>query len=254
MRYTKGNQNRNWRAAVTALAVVLAMGAPLGAQQAGTPPATQPVVPPGNVRMAVQTPAPGTPGQAPASCKVLQLSMAEAVALAMEANLGLKSSKLNVDIAAQNIVTAKSAFLPQVRSSFSRQVTDRPSSSFTDVSSATISSNNIGVGATVAQQLPWYGGSYLVNFNNGRSATSSVGATFNPTLSSTFSVSYSQPLFQGFKLDSARVGVETSERSREIADLDLQARMITLQAQVRDAYLNLVGAVETRKVVGQNMD
>jgi len=245
MKHTMGNHTRGRRAAVIAFGVVLAMGAPLGAQQTGAQQAaaTRPVGLP-------QSPAP-----APAAgTKVLQLSMAEAVAMSMEANLGLKSQRLNVDVAAQNIVGAHASFLPQLRGSVSRQVTDRPASSFTDVSAATISSNNLAVGATLNQQLPWYGGSYSVNFNNGRSATSSVGATFNPTLSSSFTVNYSQPLLQGFKLDSARVGLETSERQREIADLDLQAQMITLQAQVRDAYLNLVGAVETRKVVGQNMD
>jgi outer membrane protein TolC len=235
-----GNRTRGRRAVVIALGIVLAMGMPLGAQQAA--PIKVPAQPVG------QAPPPATKG------KLLPLSMAEAVAMSMEANLGLKSQKLNVDVAAQNIVSAHSTFLPRVGSTFSRQVTDRPASSFTDVSAATISSNNLVVGATLNQQLPWYGGSYLVNFNNGRSATSSVGATFNPTLSSTFSFSYSQPLLQGFKLDSARVGVETSERQREIADLDLQSQMITLQAAVRDAYLNLVGAIETRKVVGENMD
>jgi outer membrane protein TolC len=244
MREMMGNRTQGRRAAAIALGVVLAMGVPLGAQQTGAQQAGAPQAP----RLADQAPVPA------AGAKVLQLSMAEAVAMSMEANLGLKSQKLNVDVAAQNIVGAHSSFLPQVRSTFSRQVTDRPASSFTDVSAATISSNNLSVGATLNQQLPWYGGSYVVNFNNGRSATSSVGATFNPTLSSSFTVAYSQPLLQGFKLDSARVGVETSERQREIADLDLQSQMITLQAQVRDAYLNLVGTVETRKVVGQNMD
>jgi outer membrane protein TolC len=246
MREMMGNRTQGRRAAAIALGVVLAMGVPLGAQQTGAQQAGAP-----------QAPAPGPAGQAPApaaGAKVLQLSMAEAVAMSMEANLGLKSQRLNVDVAAQNIVSAHASFLPQLRGNLSRQVTDRPSSSFTDVSSATISSNNLAAGATLNQTLPWYGGSYTLNFNNGRSATSSVGATFNPTLSSSFTVAYTQPLLQGFKLDSARVGVETSERQREIADLDLQAQMITLQAQVRDAYLNLVGAIETRKVVGENMD
>jgi outer membrane protein TolC len=241
-----GNHSQGRRAAAIALGVVLAMGVPLGAQQAGPPQAGAPPVPP---------PGPASQTSAPAEGhKLLPLSMVDAVAMSMESNLGLKSQKLSVDVAAQNIVSAHASFLPQLRSSFSRQVTDRPASSFTDVSAATISSNNLAVGATLNQQLPWYGGSYAVNFNNGRSATSVVGATFNPTLSSSLTLSYSQPLLQGFKLDSARVGVETSERQRDIADLDLQAQMITLQAQVRDAYLNLVGAIETRKVVGENMD
>lgn len=222
-----------------AFGAVLVLGVPLGAQQQA---------PPARLEGQVQS-APASTG-----AKVLQLSMAEAVTMAMESNLGLKSQRLNVDVAAQNIVSAHAAFLPQLRSNFSRQVTDRPASSFTDVSAGTISSNNLNVGVALNQQLPWYGGSYSVNFGNGRSATSAVGATYNPTLSSNLTLSYTQPLLQGFKLDGARVGVETSERQREISDLDLQAQMITLQAAVRDAYLNLVGAVETRKVVGQNMD
>src|SRR3954469_13131251 len=52
---------------------------------------------------------------APASAaNALPLTMEQAVTMALESNLGLKSERLNLDIAAHSIALARSAFLPAV--------------------------------------------------------------------------------------------------------------------------------------------
>jgi len=231
---TRFSLSRIGRASLITIGAIAAMAAPLGAQA------------PARAKPAAQTPAPTGP--------VMDLSMDQAVNMSMETNLGLKAAKINVDVAAQGIVGSRAAFLPQLRGQVSTSNSDRTASSFTDLGATTISNGSFGVTTSVSQFLPWYGGSYQVAWSNSRSTTSSVGASFNPTLSSSFSASYTQPLLQGFKVDSARVGLETSERLKDIADLDYQTQIVTLQAQVRDAYLNLVAAVESQKVIGENMD
>ena len=71
----------------------------------------------------VTPPPPPAPPQAqttgPATVP-MSLSMDQAVTMALETSLGLKSERLNVDIAAQSIVSAKSAFQPFATSTFSR--------------------------------------------------------------------------------------------------------------------------------------
>src|ERR1700733_11709938 len=47
----------------------------------------------------------------------LQLSMSQAVTMSLETNLGLKSDRLNVSIAAEDVAGARAAFRPQLRSS-----------------------------------------------------------------------------------------------------------------------------------------
>src|SRR5579862_208868 len=185
---TRFSLSRIGRASLITIGAIAAMAAPLGAQA------------PARAKPAAQTPAPTGP--------VMDLSMDQAVNMSMETNLGLKAAKINVDVAAQGIVGSRAAFLPQLRGQVSTSNSDRTASSFTDLGATTISNGSFGVTTSVSQFLPWYGGSYQVAWSNSRSTTSSVGASFNPTLSSSFSASYTQPLLQGFKVDSARVGLE----------------------------------------------
>ena len=72
-------------------------------------------------------------GQAPVAPtpQALPLAMEQAVAMALEANLGLKAERLNVDVANQSILLAHATFLPQVQSSVSRQSSRSVPSDFT---------------------------------------------------------------------------------------------------------------------------
>jgi len=92
-----------WHSAA-GLALVAAMApAAVGAQQAQ--PQTQ-----GATR---QAPAPA------AQANGLPLSMQQAVAMALEANLGLKAERLNVDVADESIAAARSAYLPRLTGGYS---------------------------------------------------------------------------------------------------------------------------------------
>ena len=82
--------------------------------------------------------------------------MAQAVAMALEANLGLKSERLNLDIASESIALANSAFLPQLSGTLNRQRSKYQPSDFTQGSSD-ISTTGINGSATFGQNLKWYG-------------------------------------------------------------------------------------------------
>jgi outer membrane protein TolC len=193
----------------------------------------------------------GQPQQAPQG-QALPLTMDQAVAMALESNLGLQGQRLNLDIASQSVAGARSAFLPQVTSSLGRNTSKSVPSDFTQ-GSTDISSIGLSVGATVSQQLRWYGGSYSLNWSGNRSSQTGGLSSFNPRLGSSLRVSFSQPLLRGLMVDSSRVSLETSEKNRTITDIQLQQRIVTMESSVRFAYLNLVGAIEGRKVSEQNM-
>src|SRR5262249_50575867 len=79
-------------------------------------------------------------------------------------------------------------------------------------------------------------------------------ATFNPQLGSTLSFNVTQPLWRNFRIDQARGGVLSTEINRQISDVNLQQRVVSLEAQVRNAYLSYVGAIKGQEVAQQNMD
>ena len=193
------------------------------------------------------------PQTAAAQGQTLPISMNQAVAMALEANLGLKAERLNVDVAAHSVAIARSAFLPILDASTSRRSSRRVPTDFTQ-GTADITSASLNVSGSVQQLLPWYGASYSANWSGNRSTQAGGISSFNPFLGSTLQLAVSQPLLRGFKIDSARVGLESAERRRAITDIQLEQRVVTTEAIVRLAYLNLVAAIEGKKVAEQNLE
>src|SRR5262252_4225074 len=175
-------------AAITAAAAMFAV--PLSAQTLKTA-----------AQQAIQTPPPAT--QAPAAQTtasqgpVVQLSIEQAVDMALETSLGLKSDRLNVDIASQQIASAKAAFIPNVTAGFSGNTTQRQPTDFTQGSSD-ISSHNMGGTGSLDQQLPWFGNRYHLGWNASRITQIGGNATFNPQLGSTLSFNVTQPRWRNF--------------------------------------------------------
>ena len=182
----------------------------------------------------------------------LPLSMDQAVQMALEANLGLKAQRLDVDVAAHSIAIARASFLPQVSSTIRNRNAKSLPQDFTQGSSD-ISSNSVTVNGSVSQVLPWYGGSYSASWQGSRSTQSGGFSAFNPNLSSFLQLGYTQPLLSGFKTDGFRVNLQNAERRRAIADIQLEQRIVLTETSVRQRYLGLVSAIELLKVQEQNL-
>ena len=183
----------------------------------------------------------------------LLLSMDEALTMALQTNLGLENERLNLSVADEGIASARALFLPQLSSSFGRTTSESVPLDFTQGSS-TISSENVNVSGAVSQALPFYGGGYSVVWSASRNEQAGGFSSFNPRVGSTLRVNYTQPLLRNFSIDLNRATLETTQRRRAIADLQLEQRIVNTEVQVRNAYLNLVAASEAYKVSQQNMD
>jgi outer membrane protein TolC len=171
--------------------------------------------------------------------------------MAMEASLGLQAGRLNLDIAAQNIVSARASFLPTVSSQVNTSTSKSPPGDFTQ-GTEDISSRSISGSGTAQQLLPWAGSRFSASWSGRRSSTVGGVPIFAPLLGSSVSVNFTQPLWRGFRIDGVRAGIETSERQRVITDIQLQQQIVGLDTTVRNAYLGLLSAVEQLKVAEQN--
>jgi outer membrane protein TolC len=179
--------------------------------------------------------------------------MEQAVTMGLESNLGLKAERLEIDVAAEGIAGARAAFMPQLFSSFGRTSSESVPQSFTEGSSD-ISTRRMSSSARLAQNLRWFGAGYDVTWSNNRSSTIGGTSSFNPSLGSVLTLNFTQPLLRDLKIDPNRAALETSERVRAITDVQLQQRVIATEATIRLAYLNLIGAIERRKVAIENMN
>jgi len=184
----------------------------------------------------------------------IQLSMDQAVTMSLETNLGLKADRVEPAIADENIAQARAAFRPVLRSSFLQSTSDQLPSNFTELNVGVVSTGLTSFSSSLGQNLPRYGGGYNVTWSGARNTTTANLSPFNPRLGSSLSVNFTQPLLRNFLIDQSRFNVQSSERTRQIADLRLEGQIARIRSDVQQAYLSLIGAIEGLKVAQQNMD
>ena len=98
------------------------------------------------------------------------------------------------------------------------------------------------------------GGSVTVGYNNTRSSSNSTRNLFNPQLTSGLTLSFNQPLMQGFGIELNSRNLIQAKDDREIADIAFSQQVMATVAQVEDIYWNVVTANESVKVAQEAVD
>jgi outer membrane protein len=170
-----------------------------------------------------------------------ELRLEEAVTLALEKNLDIQVAKLEPQSVDFLIAGFKNQYQPVLASTIGqRDLYQLPTSTITGgqrVSQATTTYN-----ASVAQEVPFFGGSYSLAWTNQRQASNNLLATRNPSYQSGILASYVQPLLRGFKVDNLRQQLAISLINREISEESARATVTQTLANVRNAYWDLVFA------------
>jgi len=91
----------------------------------------------------------------------------------------------------------------------------QPPSSLLSGNTSQLTSGRSSFDFGLSQLTPWYGGSYQLLFNNGRTTTNNVFTSFDPQLTSNISATYTQPLLRNFKIDGARQQLLVSQKNRK---------------------------------------
>lgn len=203
-----------------------------------------------------QSSAPSGSGQPQAAAErpSLPLTMRQAVDMALEFNLGLKADKMSPAIQDEAVAAARAYYNPALLANGSIFRADSAPTSFLDSSATSVTNKRNNFSAGVGQQLRWFGGNYQIGFGGGRNENTQAGNPFNPQLGSSFSVTFNQPLLRNLKTDSARTTLKNSRVQRQISDTALLDSIARTERDSRLLYLNLVGAIEGRKVAQQNLD
>jgi outer membrane protein TolC len=193
------------------------------------------------------TAAQSTPGQ------VRRLTMDEAVAQALENNLDLQVDRINPQLQDLSVAQASSSYTPSFQSTLNfadqtSQPTDFLSGNVTQLTGNN-SNYNFGVGS-----LTKWGATYSAGWNNRRATTNNLQTTFNPQINSTLNLNYTQPLLRNFKIDGTRQQLLVSQRNLEITDIQLQQSIAITARNVRNAYYDLVYAIDNLKVQRQSLE
>jgi outer membrane protein len=195
-------------------------------------------------RTHVPPPPPGT---------VVALTLDEATERALDRNLELAVERLNPQLNDLNILRIRAAYRPTLNTTFNHRATSQPSTSQLD-GGERVQNDNSSYNASLSQAIPWSGGNASVQFNNNRQATTNVFANFNPSYTTGFTASVSQPLLRGLFIDGTRQQLRVSAINREMTDIQLRATVLTTIANVRNSYWELLYAVQALDVARGSLE
>lgn len=197
---------------------------------------------------------PPASAQARPSGPEIQLTADEAVRMALENNLGVRSDRLSPQISTLNVAQARAAFTPSLFSNTqTRSSTTPPDFLASGGASTTTTSERLFSSVGVQQTLPWGGGRYSLGLDASK-ATVNYTSSFNPRLDSNLNASFTQPLLRNFRIDAQRQQLQVAKKNEEIADIDLRQQIAGTERRVRNAYYALVGAIGQLEVAQGSLE
>src|SRR5258708_8538094 len=102
------------------------------------------------------------------------------------------------------------------------------------------------------QTLRW-GGTYSTSWNNARSTTNNTFSNFPTQVNSTMNLQSAQPLMRNYSIDQIRQQVANSQKTRDFSDIQLQAVITQTTRSVRNAYWDLVYAINNYNAQQQSL-
>lgn len=192
-------------------------------------------------------------GAAAQAGEVRRLTVEESVRLALENNLGIRSARLAPQLEDLNVASARTAWAPALTSTLQQGSSEAPNSSFLSGGGTSTTNSRLLTNVSLQQPLPW-GGRYSIGWDSTRSTTNNIFSNFSPTLQSSVSLHVTQPLLRSFSIDASRQQLLTSQKNREIADVQLRQTVTSLTRSVRNAYWELAYAIASLETSQQSLD
>jgi outer membrane protein len=188
---------------------------------------------------------------------VVQLTLDDAVKLALERNLTIAVQRLNPEAFDPAIAALRANYWPTLTSLVSAGSVENPATS--SIVGVPAGANGVTAGTTtynagLVQNAPWGGGTLNVSLNNIRTTSTSTTVLFNPTYNPTYTAQYTQPLLRGFSIDPNRQQILITKLNRDITDIQLKSTIVNTLSSVREAYWNYLYGVQAVDVARQTVD
>lgn len=184
----------------------------------------------------------------------MPLTLDQAVKMALDHNLDIAVEALNPRTFDFSIAALEAGYRPALTSSFNNgnRIT-LPNSQLTGVTDK-LETASVGWASGVTQNFRRFGSSLSFSFNNNRQDSSNLFATRNPSYTSSLTAAFVQPLLRGFKIDNTRAQLQVTKINQEISEVQLRATVTNTLANVRNAYWDLVYALQAVDVARRSLD
>jgi outer membrane protein len=183
----------------------------------------------------------------------VNLTEAEAVARATDRNLTLISERITPQTYDYSIAATRAAYAFNLNSS-TGFVNSTQLNTNVNQGGSQVKTERQNWSAGLSKRMWNGGGQFNINWTNSRDTTNSSTTNCSPCFSSGLNAQYTQPLWRNFSIDNTRAQIRTNEINQDIAELNLSAQEVSILAQVRNAYWELVYARQAVEAAQQSLD
>ncbi len=184
----------------------------------------------------------------------IRLTLEEAVLVALSKNIDVKIERLQPQIAETDIEAQESVFNPRVRTEISEASTKEQTSVAPfltgNVEPFSIST---GIDASIEKKFTT-GATAELKLDNNRLSSNSFVQRFNPSWATDLTLSVVQPLLKDAGRNFNLGQIVIAKNNKDISDIQFRKRVIDVITAVKEAYWDLVRAIERLDVAEQSVE
>ena len=190
----------------------------------------------------------------PPAGEAINLTLDEATARALERNLDIAVERLNPQTFDLNIARIRAAYRPTATSTLGQFSRVQPPTSTLNGGAGGVTNTTTTYNSGLAQAMPWGGGAVSFQFNNNKQVSTNNLLNYNPAFNNNFALTMTQPLLRGFLIDNNRQQLVVTALNRDASEIQLRGTIATTLANVRNAYWELLYAIQALDVARGSLD
>lgn len=180
--------------------------------------------------------------QTPAANPVRDLTLKEAVEMALTNNLEVEVSRVNARVQQAILRSARGAFDPILRIQPTYEKRTTPTPNVLQAPTGKLEDDLFTANASYAHRFERYGSQFKADFLNTRQQTNNPFVGLNPYISSQLVLAFTQPLLRNRETDRERTEIIVRKRQASISDLEMELKIIDIVSRVQSAYWDLAAA------------
>lgn len=185
---------------------------------------------------------------------VLELTLNDAIKMALTNNLEIAIEDFNEDINDKRYIGIKGFYDPvmTVEGGYGHITNPTGSVLTAGAGQTTFQSKRAYWNTSVGQNLPW-GASYSVVWNSSRQLTNSLFSTINPQYNSNFTLNFTQPLLRGYGRTQTKHMLKLTNLDSKTSESQFEQKVADIVRQVHDQYWELVYALRNEDIKRQSV-
>ncbi len=181
-----------------------------------------------------------------------QLTLDQAIDMALENNLDIVVSRLNTQVQAENLGAARGAFKPLFSAAINTFESQSPANN--QLTGALVSETARSTYDFTWQQQLSFGLGYSVSFENLQSTTNSAFWTYNPQFDSGIRAQVQQPLLRNLNLNANQQRVVAANNGERVARHQFETQVMDIVRDVMVAYLDLIQSIRGLEVAERSLE